>query len=304
MSRNHPTVACGDNDKIIVYQTSLKSNEGLDFRDTSRLEWVHTFEAITPRRTAMKIITRTTILATLSAILAISTAACGQEKMRMTYFNNFPPFSWSAEDGTMKGILVDVMDELVGTGMGIPLSHQGFPWARAQQMVKEGDADGFVTVPTPARREYTDVGKEDVIMSKMVIFVKKGSGKSGEIRAAKGLSDLKDFSIIDYVGNGWGDRNLEGFKRHLAPKMDNVFQMLVGDRGDLCITDSVVGWYTLKRLGLQDQVEEMPLVLDQVPFVLCVGKGSKFSGVVEKLDAALKEAKAAGKLQEIYDRYR
>lgn len=252
----------------------------------------------------MKRIARATALTTLSVLLSISSVAYGEEQMKMTYFNNFPPFSWSAEDGTMKGILVDVMDQFVGEEMGIPLSHQGFPWARAQQMVKEGDADGFVTVPTPARQEYTDTGKEEVIMSKMVIFVKKGSSKAEEIRAAKGLSDLKELSIIDYVGNGWGDKNLEGFKRHLAPKMDNVFQMLVGDRGDLCITDSVVGWYTIKQLGLQDKIEEMPLVLDQVPFVLCVRKGSKYSDIVEKLDAALKEARETGKLQQIYDRYR
>lgn len=252
----------------------------------------------------MKKTTRITILATLSAILALSSVVYGQEHMKMTYFNNFPPFSWAAEDGTMKGILVDVMDEIAGSEMGISLSHEGFPWARAQQMVKEGDADGFVTVPTPSRQEYTNVGKEDVIMSKMVIFVKKGSSKSEEIRAAKGLSDLKELSVIDYVGNGWGDRNLEGFKRHLAPKMDNVFQMLVGDRGDLCITDSVVGWYTLKQLGLQDQVEEMPLILDQVPFVLCVGKGSKLSDITENFDARLRTARETGKLQKIYDKYR
>nr|WP_321501661.1 transporter substrate-binding domain-containing protein [uncultured Dethiosulfovibrio sp.] len=252
----------------------------------------------------MKKIAKLTLLTALWAMLTITTAAYGQEGMKMTYFNNFPPFSWSDENGKMQGILVDVMDEIVGSGMGISLSHEGFPWARAQQMVKEGDADGFVTVPTPARQEYAETGKEDVIMSKMVIFAKKGSDAAEELKNAKSLSDLKEMSIIDYVGNGWGDRNLEGFKRHLAPKMDNVFQMLVGDRGDICITDSVVGWYTLKGLGLQDQVEEMALVLDQVPFVLCVGKNSKHAGIVEEVDRRLKEAREDGRLQAIYDRYR
>ncbi len=251
----------------------------------------------------MKKITKLTLLTALWAMLTLTTAY-GQEPMKMTYFNNFPPFSWASEDGKMQGILVDVVDEIVGSEMGISLSHEGFPWARAQQMVKDGDADGFVTVPTPARQEYAETGKEEVIMSKMVIFVKKGSEAATKLRNAKDLSDLKEMSIIDYVGNGWGDRNLEGFKRHLAPKMDNVLQMLVAERGDLCITDSVVGWYNLKQLGLQDQVEEMPLVLDQVPFVLCVGKNSKYVGIVEEVDRKLKDAREDGRLQAIYDRYR
>lgn len=251
----------------------------------------------------MKKITKLTLLTALWAMLTLTTAY-GQEPMKMTYFNNFPPFSWASEDGKMQGILVDVVDEIVGSEMGISLSHEGFPWARAQQMVKDGDADGFVTVPTPARQEYAETGKEEVIMSKMVIFVKKGSEAATKLRNAKDLSDLKEMSIIDYVGNGWGDRNLEGFKRHLAPKMDNVLQMLVAERGDLCITDSVVGWYNLKQLGLQDQVEEMPLVLDQVPFVLCVGKNSKYVGIVEDVDRKLKDAREDGRLQAIYDRYR
>lgn len=251
----------------------------------------------------MKKITKLTLLTALWAMLTLTTAY-GQEPMKMTYFNNFPPFSWASEDGKMQGILVDVVDEIVGSEMGISLSHEGFPWARAQQMVKDGDADGFVTVPTPARQEYAETGKEEVIMSKMVIFVKKGSEAATKLRNAKDLSDLKEMSIIDYVGNGWGDRNLEGFKRHLAPKMDNVLQMLVAERGDLCITDSVVGWYNLKQLGLQDQVEEMPLILDQVPFVLCVGKNSKYVGIVEDVDRKLKDAREDGRLQAIYDRYR
>lgn len=249
-------------------------------------------------------IRKVTLITVLSILLAFSNTAHSQDRMEMVYFDNFPPFSWSEKDGTMRGVLVDVMNEIAGSKMGITLSHQGFPWARAQQMVKEGEADGFVTVPTLPRQEYTYTCKEEVIMSKMVIFVKKGSDKTKEIKRAQGISDLKELSMIDYVGNGWGEKNLKGFRRHLAPKTDNVFQMLAGNRGDLCITDSMVGRYTLKQLSLQDQIEEMPLVLEQVPFVLCVQKDSKYSDIIEEFDARLREARESGRLQEIYDKYR
>ena len=224
--------------------------------------------------------------------------------MRMVYFENFPPFSWRGEDGVMKGILIDVMDEAAGRRMGISLVHEGFPWARAQEMVREGKADAFVTIPTPARREYTEVAGEPLVLQCPTVFTKAGHERMKEIESIEKIDDLKGFVILDYFGDGWGDANLADMNRYMVSQFDTVLTMLAGGRGDLCVAPSVVAMYALKRLGLQGQVVQTSVVLGESPFHLCVGTTSPYAGILPDFDGVMKEIREAGGLEKIYDKYR
>src|SRR4051812_13057315 len=68
--------------------------------------------------------------------------------LRIVYFDNFSPFCWVNEKGDMQGLLVDTLNEALGQRLNLSLQHNGFPWIRAQQMVKASVADAFCTVPT------------------------------------------------------------------------------------------------------------------------------------------------------------
>ncbi len=84
-------------------------------------------------------------------------------KLKLVYFQNFEPFSWKSENGEMKGIYIDLMNEALEKRLKIGISHGGYPWARAQKMLKTGRADGFVTFPSQERKRYTRVSREVVI---------------------------------------------------------------------------------------------------------------------------------------------
>ncbi len=73
--------------------------------------------------------------------------------------------------------------------MGIPVQFKDLPWKRAQIIVQVGDANGFITLPTPKRLEYAEVG--NVPMARI-----------------QTLSDLHGYQLLTYLGNGWAEKNL------------------------------------------------------------------------------------------------
>jgi len=68
--------------------------------------------------------------------LSYTVPAFAQGTMKIVYANNIPPFFWES-GGQMHGILTDVLTESIQTRMGIPVTHRGYPWARAQKNGKK-----------------------------------------------------------------------------------------------------------------------------------------------------------------------
>ena len=233
----------------------------------------------------------------------LADALYAQEEMKIVYFDNYPPFSWKNDSGIMQGILIDVLNEAIQAQMRIRISHEGYPWARAQQRVRNEESDAFVTVPTAERREYTVISTEAVVTADVTMFTRKGHPKIDEFRKIKTFSDLKGFKLIDYIGNGWAETRLAGFDRDLCSKMDNVFFMLGRGRGDLFVQSSQVGNYTIKKLKLYNQIVEIPNVLESTPFHLCIGEKSSYAKIIAGFDETLRKMRESGKLQQISDKY-
>ncbi|OVE74413.1 hypothetical protein BVX93_00035 [bacterium B13(2017)] len=226
-----------------------------------------------------------------------------QEIMKFVYFNNFPPFSWE-DNGKMQGILIDVLNEVVQKRLKIRVSHRGYPWARAQNMVRVGKADAFVTVPTSERRKYTEISKEPVVIATFTLFVKSDSPQINDFKAVKTVFDLKRFKIGHYKGSGWAEKNLSGMNVDIAPSVDLTLKKLVAGRFDVFIDVSQVIRYKIKEMGLQNQIKEIPNIIDSSTFNLCIGKNSSYANILPIFDEILRKMKEEGKLQEIYEKYR
>ncbi|TNI89279.1 substrate-binding periplasmic protein [Aeromonas sobria] len=232
-----------------------------------------------------------------------SALAAPAPELKMAYFDDFAPYSWRDEQGKMRGLMIDVMDRVAGQ-MGLRVTHQGYPWQRAQKMVRMAQADGFVTIATQERRSYTLVVDEPVTMTVMTIFTQLGHPRMAEFQRASRLSDLKTFTFLDYLGNGWGKENLAGFTVHHTINVDNVFKMLAAGRGDLMVTDPLVARFKLNQLGLSGQVVEVPLQLASTPFNLCIGNHSRFNIRIAEFNRALQQLRQSGELARIVARYR
>ncbi len=232
-----------------------------------------------------------------------STPVFAQDTMKLVYFHNFPPFSWE-ENKQMQGILIDVVTQALHSRMGISVTHKGYPWTRAQKMVKVGEADAFVTVPTPKRKAYTEISKEPVVVAMFRLFVKVGNSKIEDLKNVRKVSDLKEFSMGNYMGNGWADKNLAGMDVDLATTLDITLQKLVKGRFDVWPGVSQVARYRIKELGFQDQLTELPNIIDSSTFNLCIGKISPYVNILPKFDETLRKMREDGKLEEIYDKYK
>jgi len=232
-----------------------------------------------------------------------STPLYAQNTIKLVYGNNFPPFSWE-DNKQMQGILIDVLTEAIQTRMGISVSHEGYPWKRAQMMVREGNADAFATVSTPERRTYTEVSKEPVVVATFTLFVKADNPKIGELKNIRKLSNLKGYKIGHYRGSGWAKKNLAGMNVDIANTLDLTLKKLVSGRFDVFIDVSQVIRYRIRELGWQNQITELPNIIDSSTFNLCIGKKSSYANILQKFDETISRMREDGKLQEIYDKYK
>lgn len=229
--------------------------------------------------------------------------AAPAEELKMVYFDDFAPYSWRDEQGQMRGLMIDVMDR-VAARMGLRVYHEGYPWQRAQKMVRLAQADGFVTVATRERRSYTLVVEEPVATTVVTVFTRLGHPRMTDFQRANRLNDFKSLTFLDYFGNGWGKENLAGFTVHHTINVDNVFKMLAAGRGDLMVTDPLVARFKLNQLGLSGLVVEVPLLLSSTPFNLCIGKHSRFNARITEFNSALQQLRESGELARIVERYR
>ncbi|MBI9092065.1 MAG: transporter substrate-binding domain-containing protein [Desulfobacterium sp.] len=224
-------------------------------------------------------------------------------ELKLVYFHDFEPLSWKSENGEMKGIYIDFMNETLKKRLKIEISHEGYPWARAQKMVQMGRADGFVTFPSQERKKYTRVSREVLTYGEHRIYTAIDSPMIPQLQQANSLGELREFQFVDYIGNGWAKETFKGMNVIWVPTMDRVFEVLAGRKKLIHIGLTPVIRYLIKQGGHADKVCELPQPLDRVPIHLCIGVQSPFTKIIPEFDRVFKEMKKDGTYQNIFERY-
>ncbi|XPS90502.1 putative ABC transporter, periplasmic binding domain protein [Desulfosarcina variabilis str. Montpellier] len=224
-----------------------------------------------------------------------------EEQIRFVYYNDYRPRSW-IENGKVRGILVDIVDEAVGTRLGISVCHSGYPWKRAQQMVKNGLADAFVTLPTTERRSYTVVGKEPIVVFTLNIATKRDHPRMNDLEKIANIDQLKDYTIADYLGNGWAQQNLINMNVQWLPNIDNIIPFLINGRADISIVSKRT-IFEMHRQGYDSQIKILPNNLSSISFYLCVGKHSLYKEKINDIDSVLREMRRDGIIGQIEMEY-
>ncbi|MGA3000370.1 MAG: transporter substrate-binding domain-containing protein [Acetobacteraceae bacterium] len=244
----------------------------------------------------------------LTALVAMGVGmpdiSAATETLRIAYTSTYPPICF-LDGGTMKGVLVDVFDELLGKRLGMTLSHQGLPWARAQDTVRDGGADAFCTDRTDQRAEYANFGDETVIAINYAVFYAKTNPKAADIQKIAALDDLKSFSQGDYLGNGFAETHFKSLKIDWAANIDQVFNKIIAGRNDITVAAEMVGKWTARKLGLTDQLGVQPVnFLPGANFRLAIRKNYEGNeALLHRFDEAMKAARTEGLLQTIEAKY-
>lgn len=222
--------------------------------------------------------------------------------IKIVYFENYPPYSW-LENGKMRGMLVDMATEAFEKRMGIKVKHEGYPWERAQQMVKNGEADAFITIPTPDRLEYTIASREPVVIATFKPFTWADNPIIPDVSKARKLSDLKKYKHGTYIGAGWARQKLTGMDVEWFANLDVCLSALKAERFDLIIDSIHVLRYNIKKLGLQKDIVEIPWVVERVPWTLCISKKSDMASSMTEFEKTMKSMRKDGSWRRIINRY-
>jgi polar amino acid transport system substrate-binding protein len=251
-------------------------------------------------------LTRHTILlaATVLLLSAVGHIVPAQEQpMRIVYYKDYEPYSWRDSAGEMRGILVDILDEILVVRLGLQVDHEGYPWVRAQEMVRRGEADAFCTVPTAARRQYTAVGREPVLENRVTLFTYSEHPDLARLESVTELGQLRSYRHGQYRGSGWAMEHLAGFDVTWVSDLRQVLRMLADHRVEVLVESEFVVLRRIRTMGLADRIVRIPVTLDRNTFNLCIGKESRYGRFLSAADEALGDARADGTLAAIAERY-
>jgi polar amino acid transport system substrate-binding protein len=221
--------------------------------------------------------------------------------MKFAYYDNYAPRSFMS-DGKMKGIIIDIIDEVVVKRMKIPVEHKGYPWQRAQLLVKIGDADAFVTVPTIERKTYTNLSKVPLFKFELFLATTKDNKNIKELVKLKSINELRGFHLVDYFGNGISQKLLKNHNVTWLPNYQSTMKFLATGKADAVIASELFQ-HNLKSLHLENKIILLPTPIYSVAFHLCISKKSKYKWILDKFDKELEQFIAEGGVQRIKDKY-
>ena len=221
-----------------------------------------------------------------------------ESAFRIAYHEDFAPFS-QRRDGRMTGIFVNIMDELLVKRLRLAVEHEGFPWARAQQRVKEGLADAFVTVATEERRAYTVPTQEWITQGRLSMFVRADEPQRSHLAQIRSIAELKGFNIGTYLGNSWVKTKFADIEVNYVVNRESALKMLQAGRLQIVVDAANPTHAALRAAGMTGEIVELPPVLDVSEAHLCIGKKSPLLAYARDIDAQLRKMKADGSLQRL-----
>lgn len=231
-----------------------------------------------------------------------------KEKIFSLSIDHFKPYHWYDEkEKKVKGIFIDICEEIIHKRLGYKIEYYEYPWERAQMQVKEGVHDAFITTPTTERLTYTQMGEEAFVIIPKKIFTGFNNPRLDELSKVQKIEDLRGFRLLGYAGDGWGKEKIEieaGIERYMVNSIGSVLKMLAKNRGDAFVSSPPIVNYELRKLGLSEKVVELPVVFEDVAYKLLVGKESEFRKELHHIDKILSEMRADGTIQKIIDRWR
>ncbi|MHB2083479.1 substrate-binding periplasmic protein [Pseudomonas sp. UBA6753] len=190
-------------------------------------------------------------------LACLSPLALG-ERLRLVT-DDWAPYAYQ-HDGQPRGIDYEVTT-LVFERLGVEVEWEFLPWKRCLAMIEQGSADGIMDIfQTESRQPYLVYAPEPMSEVEFVLFQARARR-----HAVKALDDLAGLTVGTSPGYAYGAAFNEAvhFRREAAPTHEANFGKLMLGRIDLAITDRRVGHYLLRHLGLQQQVEELPLVISR-----------------------------------------
>lgn len=221
------------------------------------------------------------------------------EKLRIVT-EPWAPYVYLDSHDQAQGIDYEVT-ALVFQRLGIDVQWQFLPWKRCLAMLAQGQADGALDIfHTTARDNELLYPTEPLSDVQFVLFQ-----NNSHPHPFHKLDDLAGLTIGTSPGYFYGDAfmNSQAFKQETAPSHEANFGKLIRGRVDLVLTDRRVGEHTIREMGLQDQVSQLPMAIYEDKQYLAVRRNAGMDLLIQRFGLELRRFKKEPQYQALLQRY-
>ncbi len=209
----------------------------------------------------------------LIAGLLILRPAYAQDTIRISYNSDWPPYSFGVGEN-VQGVLPDLMKILFEDHLGVKVIHGGFPWKRAQEVVRTGVFDAMVTYPSAKRLEYAHSSENVVYHLRQRPIVKKGSKAESKLTANPAVGELGNHKVCVMIGDGWSH---SFYQKHnisfrTAKDTQGCLRLVANGRLDVFLHMEAAANHNMRLSETTDKLTHLPVVLGDLPFTLLVSK--------------------------------
>lgn len=214
----------------------------------------------------------------------------------------FPPLEYENDKHGAEGAVVEIVRTIMGK-MGHTIDIRVLPWTRAMQMVRTGKADGIFTAYRNAEREkFLEYSEEDLMAQEIFFYKKKGSpfhfdGRIASIHNAR-------IGIVSTISYGQVfDQYRQFIRLDKANQLTHSFQKLAKGRIDLLPSSYHVAEYTIKKMGIEHQVERLPQMIESLPSYIAFSKKRDLHSLREQFDEELRRMKTTGEYSQLLQKH-
>lgn len=206
----------------------------------------------------------------------------------------YTPFSFK-EGNKLTGFDVDVMNA-IGKKLGVRIQFVEVQWDSMFEALRSGRIDLVANQVTlnPERQRLYDLSTPYVETSGVVVAADDNT-------TIKGLKDIRGKRAAQNLTSNWKDVAQEnGASIVGVDSMDKALENLRLGNVDVVVNDKLAVNYAIKSLGSKAGVKVVAQTADVSQSVLAARKGT---GYMPQLDSAIRQLKADGTLNTLYDKY-
>jgi len=241
------------------------------------------------------------IAAYLFCVLSWSSTGNADE-FKITYNADWPPYS-SGSMEKVRGILPDLLDEIIGNRMGYAVRHGGFPWKRAQAQIESGAWDGIVTYPSGNRLTYTHSSKNIVYTLKQRPVVLKNSNAERTLSNNPNVEQLKSMRVCMMIGDGWSKHFYETNNIPFISATDTqaCLRMVARGRTDVFLHTEAAVNMNAREANLGDELTHLSDIFGTMNFTMLLSKKSRYANTnfIERFDGILETMISDGSLESL-----
>ncbi len=225
------------------------------------------------------------------------------QKLKFTT-QDFPPFSYTI-NGVVSGPAVDIIRR-VCADMNTQCGFRLLPWTRAQQQVRNGEANGMFVIGWNKKRSKWVHFTPPIMNTEYGIFV----NRSNSLKFAK-PSDVSGYKIGVY-GPSNTSNSLKKFRAKMAkdglkaisidmrPDDESGFKKLALGRIDAVFSNRDVGHALIAKLGLKDKIRYSG-AQRKLKYYIGFSMAHNDKKILQTFDAAYRKLHRNGVVKKILD---